>query len=48
VVVYETDDLALFSQLVNDLRMTEGRRYTLNDTPVHTAMYQAPDAPSVW
>ena len=24
VVVYETDDLALFSQLVNDSRMTEG------------------------
>ncbi len=48
VVVYETDDLALFSQLVNDLRMTEARRFTLNDTPVHTAMYRAPDASSVW
>ena len=32
VVVYETDDLAVFSQLVNDLRMTEARRFTLGDT----------------
>ncbi len=49
VVVYETDDLALFSQLVNDLRMTEARRFTLNDTPVHTAMYRTPEeALSIW
>jgi chlorite dismutase len=39
VVVYETDELALFSGLVNDLRATEGRRYTERDTPLHTVMY---------
>jgi chlorite dismutase len=49
VVVYETDDLAVFSQLVNDLRMTEARRFTLNDTPVHTAVYRTPEeALSIW
>jgi len=49
VVVYETDDLAVFSQLVNDLRMTEARRFTLGDTPVHTAVYHTPeDALSIW
>lgn len=39
VVVYETDDLARFSDLVNELRDTEARRYTLRDTPVYTAIY---------
>lgn len=39
VVVYETDNLPRFSDLVNELRSTEGRRYTLRDTPLHTAMY---------
>jgi chlorite dismutase len=39
VVVYETDDLARFSELVNALRDTEGRRYTLQDSPVYTAIY---------
>jgi chlorite dismutase len=39
VVVYETDDLAQFSDLVNELRDTEARRYTLRDTPLHTAIY---------
>ncbi|HEX5838274.1 MAG TPA: chlorite dismutase family protein [Anaerolineales bacterium] len=39
VVVYETDDLARFSDLVNELRDTEARRYTLRDTPLHTASY---------
>lgn len=39
VVVYETDDLTLFSDLVNELRDTEARRYTLRDTPLHTAIY---------
>lgn len=49
VVVYETDDLAVFSQLVNDLRMTEARRFTLGDTPVHTAVYHTPEeALSIW
>ena len=39
VVVYETDDLPQFSDLVNELRGTQGRAYTLRDTPVHTAIY---------
>ena len=40
VVVYETDDLRRFSDLVNDLRATEARIYTERDTPVHTAVYR--------
>jgi chlorite dismutase len=39
VVVYETDDIARFSDLVNELRDTEARRHTSLDTPVHTAIY---------
>jgi chlorite dismutase len=38
VVVYETDDLGLFSRLVYDLRDTEARRYTKADTPLHTGV----------
>ena len=40
VVVYEMDDLQRFSDLVNELRSTEGRRYTLRDTPLHAAIYR--------
>jgi chlorite dismutase len=43
VVVYEMDDLARFSDLVNELRSTDGREYTLRDTPLHTAIYHAPE-----
>ena len=43
VVVYETDELARFSDLVNELRDTEARRYTLRDTPLHTAIYHPAD-----
>lgn len=39
VVVYETNDLPRFSDLVNELRSTDGRPYTLRDTPLHTALY---------
>ncbi|HLO33737.1 MAG TPA: chlorite dismutase family protein [Anaerolineales bacterium] len=39
IVVYETDDLPRFSDLVNELRDTEARRFTLRDTPLHTAIY---------
>jgi chlorite dismutase len=39
VVVYETDDLTRFSDLVNELRDTEARRHTSLDTPVHAAIY---------
>ena len=49
VVVYETDDLAIFSALVKELRDTEARRYTKRDTPVHTGVLCPPDAlESVW
>ncbi len=49
VVVYETDDLMRFSDLVNELRDTEARRYTLRDTPVYTAVYHpAEDTLALW
>jgi chlorite dismutase len=49
VVVYETDDLPRFSDLVNELRDTEARRYTLQDTPVHTAVYHpAEETLALW
>ncbi|MEX0788479.1 MAG: chlorite dismutase family protein [Anaerolineales bacterium] len=49
VVVYETDDLQRFSDLVNDLRSTEGRRYTLRDTPLHSAVYHpAEETLALW
>jgi len=49
VVVYETDDLPRFSDLVNELRSTEGRRYTLRDTPLHTALYHpAEETLALW
>lgn len=49
VVVYETDDLILFSTLVKELRDTEARRFTKRDTPVHTGLYSPPEAiESVW
>jgi chlorite dismutase len=34
VVAYETDDLAAFGDLVRELRGTESRRSTINDTPI--------------
>lgn len=49
VVVYETDALPRFSDLVNELRDTEARRYTLRDTPVYTAIYHpAEETLSLW
>ena len=49
VVVYETDDLAHFSALVHELRSAEGRRYTLRDMPLHTAIYHpAEETLSLW
>jgi chlorite dismutase len=39
VVVYETDDLPRFSDLVNELRSTEARRYTQRDAPLYTAIH---------
>jgi chlorite dismutase len=40
VVSYEVEDLVRFSDLVNALRNTEGRRYTLLDTPIITGIYR--------
>jgi chlorite dismutase len=34
VVAYETDDLVAFGDLVRELRGTESRRSTINDTPI--------------
>ncbi len=49
VVVYETGDLMRFSDLVNELRSVEGRRYTLRDTPLHTAIYHpAEETLALW
>ncbi|MGI9039363.1 MAG: chlorite dismutase family protein [Gemmatimonadota bacterium] len=44
VVVYETEDLSLFSTLVKELRETEARRFTKRDTPVHTGLFCPADA----
>jgi chlorite dismutase len=41
IVVYETDDLGQFSDLVYDLRDTEARRFTQRDTPLFTAVYHS-------
>ena len=49
VVVYETDALPRFSDLVNELRDTEARRYTLRDTPLHTGIYHpAEETLALW
>ena len=49
VVVYETDDLMQFSDLVRQLRSTEVRRYTLRDTPVSAAVHRpAEEILSMW
>jgi chlorite dismutase len=38
IVIYEMEDLGQFSDLVNELRGTEVRRYTHRDEPVYTAI----------
>ena len=49
IVVYETDDLPHFSDLVNELRSADGRRYTQRDTPLHTALYHpAEETLALW
>ncbi len=40
LVAYETDDLPAFSALVRDLRGTDGRRSTVNDTPILAAIHR--------
>ncbi len=49
VVVYETPDLTMFSQLVSDLRRSAARPYTLSDAPLHTAVLRsAADPDTLW
>lgn len=43
VVAYEMEDLALFSDLVYELRDTDARKYTLGDTPLHAGVLAEPD-----
>lgn len=49
IVVYETADLAQFSDLVYELRDSEARRFTLRDTPLFTGIYHpAPETLALW
>ncbi len=43
VVVYETENLYHFSELVNELRGSDVREYTERDTPVYTGIWRSPD-----
>jgi chlorite dismutase len=43
IVAYDTDDLALFQDLVIALRETEARRFTLSDQPILTAVLRPLD-----
>ena len=40
LVAYETDDLALFGELVRELRGTESRRSTVRDSPILTGIHR--------
>ena len=44
VVGYEANDLARFSELVQQLRSTEGRRHTLFDSPLVTGVHRTAEA----
>lgn len=48
VVVYETPELARFSELVRELRGTEARRFTARDTPILTACHVPDPANGPW
>ncbi|MFW6090193.1 MAG: chlorite dismutase family protein, partial [Gemmatimonadota bacterium] len=43
VVSYEMEDLALFSDLVYELRDTDARKFTQGDTPLHACVLADPD-----
>ena len=43
IVVYETEDLQHFSNLVYELRDTEARRYTELDSPLYTGVHHSPE-----
>ncbi len=42
IVMYETEDLSQFSDLVYEMRGAEVRRYTERDTPIYTALHRTP------
>jgi chlorite dismutase len=42
IVVYETENLYRFSELVNELRGSDVREYTERDTPLYTAIWRSP------
>jgi chlorite dismutase len=44
VVVYETEQLYRFSELVNELRGSDVRVYTERDTPVYSGIWRSPEA----
>ncbi len=44
VVVYETENLYRFSELVNELRGSDVREYTERDTPVYTGVWRSTEA----
>jgi len=44
VVVYETENLYRFSELVNELRTSDVRVYTQRDTPVYAGIWHSPQA----
>jgi chlorite dismutase len=49
IVVYETEDLGHFSDLVYELRDSEARRYTQRDAPLFTAVYHpAEETLALW
>ena len=43
MVGYETDSLSEFQDLVVELRSTEARRHTLQDTPIFTCVNRSPE-----
>jgi chlorite dismutase len=43
IVVYETETLYRFSELVNELRGSDVREYTERDTPVYTGIWRSVD-----
>jgi 4-amino-4-deoxy-L-arabinose transferase-like glycosyltransferase len=49
LVVYETEDLLRFSDLLTELRHDPSNRFLLQDTPVYTAIYHpAPQTLALW
>ena len=49
IVIYETENLSQFSELVYELRSSEARRYTERDTPLFTAIYHpAEETLNLW